>query len=138
MNANNGGMAVAVAENSASAHELRRSLSWVDVFFVASGVQALVLFSVGALADQVGTPSCLVWLASVMMGFSQAFTYAEISGLFPDKAGGASVYGSIAWLPYSKFIAPQKSPQCLSRSARMEASFCLVGTCQFIACFYFS
>lgn len=106
MNANNGGMAVAVAENSASAHELRRSLSWVDVFFVASGVPALVLFSVGALADQVGTPSCLVWLASVMMGFSQAFTYAEISGLFPDKAGGASVYGSIAWLPYSKFIAP--------------------------------
>lgn len=85
---------------------LKRSLSWIDVFFIASGVPALVLFSVGALADQVGTPACLIWALSVTMGFFQAFTYAEISGLFPNKSGGASVYGSIGWLPYSKFIAP--------------------------------
>ena len=43
---------------------------------------------------------------SVCMGFFQAFTYAEISGLFPNKSGGASVYGSVGWLPYSKFVAP--------------------------------
>ena len=39
-------------------------------------------------------------------GFLQAFTYAEIAGLFPNKSGGASVYGAAAWLRYSKFIAP--------------------------------
>ncbi|WP_294145473.1 APC family permease [uncultured Selenomonas sp.] len=85
---------------------MKRSLSWVDVFFIASGVPALVLFSIGALANQVGTPSHLVWTLSVLMGFLQAFTYAEISGLFPNKSGGASIYGSIGWMPYSKFIAP--------------------------------
>ena len=31
---------------------------------------------------------------------------AEIAGLFPNKSGGASVYGATAWLRYSKFIAP--------------------------------
>jgi amino acid transporter len=40
------------------------------------------------------------------MGFVQSFTYAEIAGLFPNKSGGASVYGAAAWVRYSKFIAP--------------------------------
>ena len=42
----------------------------------------------------------------MIMGFLQSFTYAEIAGLFPNKSGGASVYGAAAWLRYSKFIAP--------------------------------
>jgi amino acid transporter len=41
-----------------------------------------------------------------MFGFIQAFTYAEIAGLFPNKSGGASIYGAAAWVRYSKFIAP--------------------------------
>ena len=43
---------------------------------------------------------------SVLFGFIQSFTYAEIAGLFPNKSGGASVYGAAAWVRYSKFIAP--------------------------------
>ena len=42
----------------------------------------------------------------MIMGFLQSFTYAEIAGLFPNKSGGASVYGATAWLRYSKLIAP--------------------------------
>jgi amino acid transporter len=42
----------------------------------------------------------------MMMGFIQSFTYAEIAGLFPNKSGGASIYGATAWLPYSRLIAP--------------------------------
>ena len=67
---------------------------------------ALVLFSIGGIAATVGTPSVLVWTLSVIFGFLQAFTYAEIAGLFPNKSGGASVYGAAAWVRYSKFIAP--------------------------------
>ena len=67
---------------------------------------ALVLFSIGGIAATVGTPSVLVWTLSVLFGFIQAFTYAEIAGLFPNKSGGASVYGAAAWVRYSKFIAP--------------------------------
>lgn len=85
---------------------LKRSISWKGAFWVASGVPALVLFSIGGLASIVGAPSWLAWAISVTMGLFQSLTYAEIAGLFPNKSGGASVYGAIAWVRYSKFIAP--------------------------------
>ncbi len=85
---------------------LKRDISWKGAFWVASGVPALVLFSIGGIAATVGTPSWLVWMLSVAFGFFQAFTYAEIAGLFPSKSGGASVYGAAAWVRYSRVIAP--------------------------------
>ena len=85
---------------------LHRKIDWRGAFWVASGVPALVLFSIGAIAATVGKPSWLVWMLSIGFGFIQAFTYAEIAGLFPHKSGGASVYGAVAWVRYSKFIAP--------------------------------
>jgi len=99
------------AASSASAEaggegRLQRSITWKGAFWVAAGVPALVLFSIGGIAATVGVPSWLVWMISVCFGFLQAFTYAEIAGLFPNKSGGASVYGAAAWLRYSKFIAP--------------------------------
>ena len=64
------------------------------------------MFSIGQVASYVGNLSWLVWTASIAMGFVQSFTYAEIAGLFPNKSGGASVYGAIAWVRYSKLVAP--------------------------------
>ena len=89
-----------------SAPGLRRDLGWKDAFWLASGVPALVLFSIGGIAATVGTPSYVVWPLSVLLGFIQAFTYAEIAGMFPNKSGGASVYGAAAWIRYGKPIAP--------------------------------
>ncbi len=86
--------------------ELRRSIDWRGAFWVASGVPALVLFSIGQVAGAVGKLSFLVWSLSITMGFIQSFTYAEIAGLFPNKSGGASIYGAAAWVRYSKVIAP--------------------------------
>lgn len=86
--------------------ELVRAITWKHAFWVASGVPALVLFSIGGIAALVGTPSWLCWSLSVIFGFMQAFTYAEIAGLFPGKSGGASVYGAAAWVRYGKIIAP--------------------------------
>ena len=88
------------------AHGLRRAIGWKDAFWLASGVPALVLFSIGGIAATVGTPSYIVWPLSVLLGFIQAFTYAEIAGMFPNKSGGASVYGAAAWIRYGKLIAP--------------------------------
>ena len=85
---------------------LKRRISWTGAFWVASGVPPLVLFSIGAVAAVVGKVSWVIWIASVLMGFIQSFTYAEITGLFPDKSGGASIYGAIAWFRYSKWLAP--------------------------------
>jgi len=85
---------------------LERGIDWTGAFWVASGVPPLVLFSIGAVAAIVGNLSWVVWTASILMGFIQSFTYAEIAGLFPNKSGGTSVYGAIAWVRYGKLIAP--------------------------------
>jgi amino acid transporter len=85
---------------------LERGIDWTGAFWVASGVPPLVLFSIGSVAATVGRLSWIVWTASIAMGFIQSFTYAEIAGLFPNKSGGASVYGAIAWVRYSKLVAP--------------------------------
>lgn len=95
-----------VAETSSGQGELVRAIDWKGAFWVASGVPALVLFSIGGIAGTVGIPAFVIWTLSMIMGFVQSFTYAEIAGLFPNKSGGASIYGAAAWLRYSKLIAP--------------------------------
>jgi amino acid transporter len=85
---------------------LERGIDWTGAFWVASGVPPLVLFSIGGLAATVGKLSWVIWIASIAMGFIQSFTYAEIAGLFPNKAGGTSIYGAIAWVRYGKLVAP--------------------------------
>ncbi|ANB73059.1 APC family permease [Paraburkholderia phytofirmans] len=85
---------------------LHRKIGWAGAFWVASGVPALVLFSVGSIAATVGKPSWIIWAISICFGFIQSFSYAEIAGLFPHKSGGASVYGAVAWVRYSKLLAP--------------------------------
>jgi amino acid transporter len=85
---------------------LERGIDWTGAFWVASGVPPLVLFSIGAVSATCGKISWVVWMLSIAMGFIQSFTYAEIAGLFPDKAGGTSIYGAIAWVRYGKLIAP--------------------------------
>ena len=86
--------------------ELVRALDWKGAFWVAAGVPPLVLFSIGGIAGTTGKLAFVVWIISMIMGFLQSFTYAEIAGMFANKSGGASVYGATAWLRYSKFIAP--------------------------------
>ena len=99
-------MSVATAMAGNEPASLHRTINWTGAFWVASGVPALVLFSIGGIAGTTGNVAFLVWIASMIMGFIQSFTYAEIAGLFPNKSGGASVYGASAWVRYSKMIAP--------------------------------
>lgn len=98
---------ISTAVDSAPASgKLHRSIDWTGAFWVASGVPALVLFSIGGIAGVTGKLAFLIWIASMTMGFLQSFTYAEIAGLFPNKSGGASIYGAAAWVRYAKPIAP--------------------------------
>jgi amino acid transporter len=89
-----------------SSGELVRALDWKGAFWVAAGVPPLVLFSIGGIAGTTGKLAFLVWIISMIMGFLQSFTYAEMAGMFGNKAGGASIYGATAWLRYSKLVAP--------------------------------
>ena len=85
---------------------LLRTIDWKGAFWIASGVPALVLISIGGMGATAGKLAFVAWTISVLMGFIQSFSYAEIAGLFKNKSGGAAVYGAAAWLRYSKFIAP--------------------------------
>ncbi len=98
--------AAAATGNAPASQGLERGIDWTGAFWVASGVPPLVLFGIGAVAATVGKLSWVIWIASIAMGFIQSFTYAEIAGLFPDKAGGTSIYGAIGWVRYGKLIAP--------------------------------
>lgn len=85
---------------------LHRAIDWKGAFWIASGVPALVMISIGGMGAAAGKLAFVVWTISVLMGFLQAYSYAEIAGLFANKSGGAAVYGAAAWLRYSKLIAP--------------------------------
>ena len=98
---------------------MKRSLSWVDVFFIASGVPALVLFSIGALANQVGTPSNLVWTISVCMGFFQAFTYGSWVKHHP---AGFSLHFPAGLLPFPAMPPAAGAATAAPADARREAA----------------
>src|SRR5690242_16324736 len=95
-------MAVAASPGST----MLRDVDWRQVVFVAAGVPALVLFSMGAISATIGAPAWLAWTLSVLLGFVQSFTYAEIAGLHPSKTGGTAVHGATAWIRYSRILAP--------------------------------
>ncbi len=86
--------------------QLIRSINWKGAFWIASGIPAAFLFSIGGIAGTTGKLAFLVWMISITMGFFQSFTYAEMAGMFANKSGGASVYGATAWIRYSKLVAP--------------------------------
>ena len=95
-----------MARSEPGSGQMVRALSWKGAFWVAAGVPPLVLFSIGGIAGTVGQYAFVVWMLSMIMGFSQSFTYAEMAGMFGNKSGGTSVYGATAWLRYGKLIAP--------------------------------
>ncbi|MGV0025013.1 hypothetical protein [Phormidesmis priestleyi] len=63
-----------LAENTGG---MRRSINWVDAFWIASGASTLVLLSIGSIAATIGTPSWLVWALSTLIGFVQLFIIAR-------------------------------------------------------------
>jgi len=89
-----------------STDRMLRDVDWKQVVFIAAGVPALVLFSMGGISATVGAPAWLVWTISVLFGFAQSFTYAEIAGLHPSKTGGTAVHGATAWIRYARILAP--------------------------------
>ncbi len=64
---------------------------------MTSGVPAGVLFTIGGVCATVGQPAWMIWIASIGIGLIQSATYAEISGLFPHKSGGAWNGTGVPW-----------------------------------------
>ena len=69
---------------------LHRTIDWKGAFWIASGVPALVLISIGGLGATVGKLAFLVWTISVVIGLFQAYSYAEIYSAAEAAAHAAS------------------------------------------------
>ena len=54
-----------------------RTVSWWHVFFIAAGVPAYVLFSMGEISALVGPVAPLAWTLSMVIGFLDCFIFAE-------------------------------------------------------------
>ena len=91
-------------ETDAGSGQLVRALDWKSAFWVAAGVPPLVLFSIGGIAGVAGKVAFVVWILSMIRGFLQSFTYADMAGMSGNKSGGASIYEATAWLRHSKLI----------------------------------
>lgn len=86
--------------------ELKRDITWKDAFWLSCGVSLGAWTTIGGTASIALKMTWIVFLCSMIIGFCQSFTYAEITGLFPNKSGGIAVCGAMAWIRYSKLIAP--------------------------------
>ena len=60
-----------VSATSVSTPHMMRDVDWKQVVFIAAGVPALVLFSMGGISATVGAPAWLVWTISVLFGFAR-------------------------------------------------------------------
>ncbi len=85
---------------------LEREIGWGGAFWIASGVPALLLFSVGFIVVLNGPVAVAVWIVSVLIGIGMAFVYAEMAGLFPEKSGGPPVFGAVIWRRYAPLLPP--------------------------------
>jgi hypothetical protein len=86
---------------------LERGIDWTGAFWVTCERRAAAGAVFHRRRGRHRRQALLAGLDPVdRLGFIQSFTYAEIAGLFPNKSGGTSVYGAIAWVRYSKVIAP--------------------------------
>ncbi len=91
---------------SDAATKMKRDIGWQDAVWIVSSASSGVLLSIGSIAATVGPPSWLVWVAATLLALLHMPIYAEISGMFPNRSGGVSVYGAVAWQRYGKFFAP--------------------------------
>jgi len=74
---------------------LHRAIDWKGAFWIASGVPALVMISIGGMGAAAGKLAFVVWTISVLMGFLQGYSYAEIAGLFALQQAHRAIVGVV-------------------------------------------
>src|SRR5215213_324161 len=87
--------------------QLLKAMTWWDGFVVALANPAFLIAALGASIGVLGTTGAFVlWTISVCIGALQNNVYAEMATMFPNKAGGISLYAHEAWRKYLSLIGP--------------------------------
>ena len=87
--------------------QLLKAMTWWDGFVIALANPGFLIAALGASIGVLGTTGAFVlWTISVLIGALQNNVYAEMATMFPEKAGGISLYAHEAWRKYLTFIGP--------------------------------
>jgi amino acid transporter len=87
--------------------QLLKAMTWWDGFVVALANPGFLIAALGASIGVLGTTGAFVlWTISVLLGALQNNVYAEMATMFPQKAGGISLYAHEAWRKYLTFVGP--------------------------------
>ena len=87
--------------------QLLKAMTWWDGFVVALANPGFLIAALGFSIGVLGTTGAFVlWTVSVVLGALQNNVYAEMATMFPQKAGGISLYAHEAWRKYLSFVGP--------------------------------
>jgi len=87
--------------------QLLKAMTWWDGFVIALANPGFLIAALGFSIGVLGTTGAFVlWTISVVLGGLQNNIYAEMATMFPNKAGGISLYAHEAWRKYLSLIGP--------------------------------
>jgi amino acid transporter len=90
-----------MSANGGETQQFERQLTWKDGFAIALLVPVSIFASVGAAIGVIGAWSVAALFAiACTVGILQNYIFAELAGMFPNKAGGISLYAHEAWRRY--------------------------------------
>ena len=87
--------------------QLLKAMTWWDGFVIALANPGFLIAALGFSIGALGTTGAFVlWTISVCLGALQNNVYAELATMFPNKAGGISLFAHEAWRKYFTFVGP--------------------------------
>ena len=96
--------------------QLLKAMTWWDGFVIALANPGFLIAALGASIGVLGTTGAFVlWTISVCIGALQNNVYAEMATMFPQKAGGISLYAHEAWRKYLDLDRPDRHLRLLVR-----------------------
>lgn len=89
---------------------LLKSMHWYDGFVMALSNPGFIIASIGFTTGQIGAlGALLVWLGSMVIAVLQNKIYTEPATMFPDHAGGISMYAFEGWRSRFSLAGPMSA-----------------------------
>ena len=82
-------------------------MRWWDGFVVGLACPGFLLAGLAGSVNNLGPKwAAIIWFGSAIVGALQAYVYAEPAAMFPDKAGGLSMYAKEGWKRHFSLAGP--------------------------------
>ncbi len=96
-----------MAEIAVDDRRLLKTMRWWDGFVVGLACPGFLLAGLWGSVAWLGPQwAAVLWFSSALVGTLQAYVYAEPAAMFPDKAGGLSMYAKEGWRKHFTLAGP--------------------------------